>query len=83
MSQEIWRVPRVLSYTGKSRSSFYSDISQGLWTRPVKLSQRSVGWPAREVEVLMGALISGLDEDSIKQLVEHLERFRTQNGARV
>jgi prophage regulatory protein len=83
MSQEIWRLPRILATTGKSRSSFYFSLARGLWTKPVKLSQRSVGWPASEVNLLIKALIAGLDEHSLREIVLDLERARTQSGESV
>lgn len=76
MSHEIWRLPRVLSYTGMSRSAFYSSVLSGLWTKPVRLSRRAVGWPAEEVQHLIKAIIAGSDANEMRQLVVDLERAR-------
>jgi prophage regulatory protein len=78
MSREIWRLPRVLSYNGSSRSSFYTQIATGLWPRPVSLGERAVGWPANEVEQMVAARIAGLDADALRQLARKLEAKRRQ-----
>ncbi len=44
--ESILRRPRVEDTSGYPRSTFYKRISQGLWTRPVRLGPRAVGWPA-------------------------------------
>lgn len=77
---EIWRLPRVLATLGKSRSSFYTDLSQGLWTRPVSLGPRARGWPAAEVIQLVKAIIAGLSNKEIRELVLELERSRRMDG---
>ena len=45
----ILRRSSVEWQSGYPRSTLYLRISQGLWTRPVKLGPRAVGWPAHEV----------------------------------
>ena len=49
MLQTIFRLPAVKTETGYSRSTIYLRIAQGLWTKPVSLGARAVGWPAIEV----------------------------------
>jgi prophage regulatory protein len=55
----ILRRREVQAETGYSRSTIYLRISQGLWTRPVNLGARAVGWPASEVEAINTARIAG------------------------
>lgn len=76
MFYEIWRLPRVLSYNGMSRSTLYASVLTGVWTKPVRLSRRSVGWPAGEVQRLVNARIAGSDVSEMRQLVADLERAR-------
>jgi prophage regulatory protein len=41
----IQRLPAVKAESGYSRSTIYLRISQGLWTKQVRLGPRCVGWP--------------------------------------
>lgn len=74
--ETIWRLPTVQAETGKSRTAIYEDIQCGLFSRPVKLSARAVGWPAREVQAINVARISGKTEGDIKALVVRLHDKR-------
>ena len=76
MANAILRLPAVLSERGRSRSSHYMDIEQGLFTRPVTIGQRAVGWPSYEVSALNAARISGKSDDEIRALVVKLEAAR-------
>ncbi len=75
-SNSVWRLPRVLAERSRSRSTHYADIQQGLFTRPVQIGLRAVGWPAYEVQVLNGARIAGQSHDQIRDLVKQLECAR-------
>jgi len=76
MFQAILRLPQVKSQSGYSRSTIYLRISQGLWTKPVNLGARSVGWPANEVASLNAARIAGKTDSQIRELVKKLETIR-------
>lgn len=76
MSQRILRLPSVKFETGLSRSTIYLRISQGLWTKPVSLGARAVGWPASEVSTLLKARIADMPNDEIRALVKILEADR-------
>jgi prophage regulatory protein len=69
-------MPAVKSESGLSRSTIYLRISQGLWTKPVSLGARAVGWPSDEVEAINEARISGNTDDQIRILVAKLEAAR-------
>ena len=73
---KILRLPAVKAESGLSRSTLYLRISQGLWTKPVSLGPRSVGWPACEVAALNAARIAGQKDDEIRALVQKLEAAR-------
>lgn len=77
MSQTILRLPAVQARSGLSRSTIYQRISQGLWTRQVKLGMRSVGWPAHEVDALNLARMAGKPDSAIRVLVATLETARS------
>lgn len=76
MSRFILRLPIVLRKRGRSRSAHYLDIQQGLFTRPVQIGLRAVGWPDNEVDSLNEARIAGKSEGEIRQLVATLEAAR-------
>ncbi|MBU0673015.1 MAG: AlpA family phage regulatory protein [Proteobacteria bacterium] len=72
MKRTILRFPAVKFYSGLSRSTLYNRISEGLWTRPVSLGFRAVGWPSDEIEALNAARIAGKTDDEIRSLVVQL-----------
>lgn len=72
----ILRRKQVEAATGGSRSTIYLRISQGLFTRPVSLGARSVGWPAREVAAINAARIAGKSEAELRALVAKLHDER-------
>ncbi len=76
MTTSIFRLPQVKSHSGLARSTVYLRISQGLFTRPIQIGGRAVGWPATEVDALNSARISGLSDDEIRLLVQRLESQR-------
>ncbi len=76
MLNTILRLPTVKSECGLSRSTLYLRISQGLWTKPISLGGRSVGWPASEVVALNTARIAGKSDSDICELVKVLESDR-------
>ena len=78
MIQTILRLPEVKAKSGYSRSTIYLRISQGLWTKPVRLGLRCVGWPAQEVDRLNAARIAGKSDSEIRTLVTTLEALRQQ-----
>ncbi|MBL8645465.1 MAG: AlpA family phage regulatory protein [Rhodospirillaceae bacterium] len=76
MVTTILRLPDVLRATGRSRSAQYLDIRQGLFTEPVQIGARAVGWPAEEVAALNAARIAGKSDAEIRELVTRLEAAR-------
>jgi len=76
MTHTILRIPAAKSQSGYSRSTIYLRIAQGLWTKPVSLGPRAVGWPAIEIESLNAARISGKTDAEIRELVLALHTKR-------
>ena len=72
----ILKMPEVLIQRARSKSSHYRDIKNGLFTNPVNLGQRAVGWPTNEVNILIAAQIAGLAEHEIRSLVAELHAKR-------
>lgn len=76
MTYTILRLPAVLADTGLSRSTIYMRIAQGVFTHPVSLGARAVGWPSHEVTAINAARIAGKSEAQIRELVRELEIAR-------
>lgn len=76
MKRTILRITGVKTESGLSRSTIYLRVSQGLWTKPVSLGARAVGWPSDEVAALNAARIAGKTDDEIRDLVEKLQADR-------
>ena len=74
----ILRMPAVKAETGhRSHASIYTAIRAGLFTKPVPIGERSVGWPDYEVKAINTARIAGQTEAQIKELVNRLHARRT------
>lgn len=76
MTKTILRLPSILRERGRSRSAHYMDIQQGLFTPPVPIGARAVGWPADELAALNAARIAGKSDDEIRALVAKLVAAR-------
>lgn len=76
MAHTILRIPAVKSESGLSRSTIYLRIAQGLWTKPVSLGARAVGWPSDEVTAINAARIAGKNDEEVRALVAKLEEAR-------
>jgi len=76
MTHTILRLPAVKAAAGLSRSTLYLRIAQGVFTHPVSLGGRAVGWPAHEVAALNAARIAGKPDTEIRALVAQLEAAR-------
>jgi prophage regulatory protein len=76
MTHTILRLPAIKASTGLSRSTIYLRIEQGMFTRPVSLGGRAVGWPSGEVAALNSARIAGRSNSDIRDLVIKLEAAR-------
>lgn len=76
MTHTILRLPDIKTSTGLSRSTIYLRIAQGVFTKPVSLGGRAVGWPASEVVMLNAARIAGKSDSEIRDLVTKLETAR-------
>jgi prophage regulatory protein len=75
----ISRLPTVLLATGhRSHASIYTAIRNGTYTKPVRIGQRSVGWPSEEVAAINSARIAGKSDAELRALVNELHARRTQ-----
>lgn len=81
MQPTIMRLPAVQAECGLARSTIYLRISQGLFSKPVNLGARAVGWPSSDVAAINAARIAGKANDEIRMLVTALEAARKAAGA--
>ncbi len=77
-NQIILRLNKAILLLGLSRSTFYSQIAEGLITKPVNIGVRAVGWPSNEIEAILNARIAGKTPNEIKALVLDLGKLRAQ-----
>ena len=71
------RMPAVKAKTGfSSHSTVYGLVNQGLFPKPVQISERAVAWPEQEVEAINAARGAGKSADEIRKLVEKLHAQR-------
>jgi prophage regulatory protein len=75
----IWRIETCKQYAGyRSTASVYNNIRDGLWTDPVKIGRRSVGWPAGDVQAINKARIAGKSDSELRELVTRLHANRLE-----
>lgn len=73
----ILRMSAVKAETGHaSHASIYTAVHEGLFTVPVPIGQRAVGWPDHEVKAVNTARIRGDSDDQIRALVAKLHTAR-------
>lgn len=78
----VWRIDRCKEELGyRSSTTIYALIQEGLWTLPVRIHQRSSGWPDHEVKALCAARIAGQSDDQIRELVKRLHAKRQEDFA--
>lgn len=78
----IWRIEKCKDEAGyRSHASIYGLIRVGLWTPPVKIGERSSGWPDDEVRAINAARIAGHTDDQIRELVTLLHAKRAEKLA--
>ena len=80
----ILRLPQVKTKIGhKSSASIYGAVRLGLFTRPIRIGERAVGWPDYECDAIVNARIQGKSKDQIKALVNKLHSNRATAGEQV
>jgi len=76
---KILRMESVKAATGhKSHASIYNAIRDGLFTQPVPIGSRAVGWPDYEINALCQARVAGWSNVAIRKLVIDLHQKRGQ-----
>jgi prophage regulatory protein len=76
---KIYRLDQVKDKTGhRATSTVYALQNNGLFPKAVRIGQRSVGWPAHEVDAVIQARIAGCTDAEIMALVLQLHADRTK-----
>jgi prophage regulatory protein len=75
----LLRRRQVEDRLGLKTSAVYRLISLGLLPRPVKITERAVGWPANEIDAVIQARIAGLPDEAIRRLVAKLTKNRAKS----
>jgi len=71
-------MPTVKAETGhRSHATIYTAVKDGLFTTPVAIGQRAVGWPSDEVLAINAARIAAKSNAEIRELVVRLHARRT------
>jgi prophage regulatory protein len=79
MEMAIKRMSDVLEAFGyRSRTTVYKNVNAGVFTRPIAIGQRAVGWLDTEVEAITLALVAGQSQDEVRQLVVRLHALRLE-----
>ena len=74
---EIWRIQVVKAATGyRSTATIYNNIKAGIWTKPVRIGERSVGWPSDEVIAVNKARVAGATDEQLRELINRLHEKR-------
>jgi prophage regulatory protein len=73
---KLLRLPAAIDKRGVGRSSFYTEIKNGLMTEPVRNGPNTVTWPDDEIDAINRARIAGLDDEAIRRLVRRLHAAR-------
>lgn len=71
------RLSEVVPMRGeKSRTAIYDALKKGTFTRPIKLTGKSIAWLLEEVEILIRARGLGASDDQMRALVTRLHAER-------
>lgn len=82
--EKILGMPDVKNLTGhRSHVSVYELVRSGLFTKPIHIGRRSVGWPESEIEAVNAARIAGRSDDFIRGLVGQLHTKRQESAPEI
>lgn len=70
------RLQEALLATGRGKTAFYGDITDGLMTRAVKIGEKASAWPSYEIEAINAARIRDASKKEIQALVRELHEKR-------
>lgn len=59
---KVIRIAQVIAATGLSKATIYRYMSKGIFPRPIKLGEHSVGWIEEEVIAWIESRVQARDE---------------------
>lgn len=77
--QSLVRPNDVLKLLKIGKSTLYAKIKDGVLPPPVKISKRLSVWEAREIDLVIQAIMSEATIEELKTLVDKIEINRKQN----
>lgn len=75
---KLIRLSEVLDRYPVSRSTLYKQIKQGVFPRPIQISDRSVAWIESEISQILFAKIQDRGTEDTRRLVSALENERNR-----
>ena len=76
--QKLMRLPQVLDRYPVSRSTLYKQIKQGVFPKPVQISDKSVAWIESEISRILDAKIQGQELEDTRRLISVLDKERNK-----
>lgn len=77
MAYRLLRIPEVCDRTGLKQTSVYARVREGTLPPAISLGRSRV-WVEHEIDAVLGAIISGHDDEDIRELVIALVAQRHQ-----
>lgn len=59
---KVIRIAQVIAVTGLSKATIYRYMDKGVFSRPIKLGEHSVGWIEEEVIAWIESRVQARDE---------------------
>lgn len=75
---KILRLAEAMDRLGISETSWRTAVNAGLLPKPIKLSERTIGFPEHELNQVIRSRIAGLLDADIKKLVERIHEDRAR-----
>lgn len=63
VTDEIWRLRRVLAAIGMSRSWLYEEVDEGRFPAPLQLGQRAIGWRRSDIQAWLETRVRKVDRN--------------------
>jgi prophage regulatory protein len=61
----VLKMPDVIAVTGLRRTSIYNLVNSGRFPKPIKLSERAIGWLATEITAWQQARAAARDTEAV------------------
>ena len=76
----IARLPTAQAESGYSRSTIYLRMSQGLWTKQIRLGPRCIGWPASDIASIKAPTLVVVGDQDVVTPEHAIEMLRLLGG---